>query len=84
MPALGYNYKQPKDLEKTIARVKCDIVVLGTPSNISRIIKIEKPIVRVWFEAKEVDGDRLKEKLISILTKLRDHGKNPFSKETNN
>lgn len=84
LPALGYNCKQLKDLEKTIARVKCDTVVLGTPSDISRIIKIEKPIVRVWFEAKEVDGNRLKEKLISILTKLRDHGKNPFGKETNN
>ena len=84
LPALGYNYKQLKDLEKTITRVKCDVVVLGTPCNISRIIKIEKPIVRVRFEAKEVDGDKLKEKLISILTKLRDHGKNPFSKKTNN
>jgi len=70
MPALGYSQEQLKDLEKSISRVECDTVVLGTPSNISRIIKIEKPVARVWFEAKEVGEELLKERLISLLQNI--------------
>lgn len=47
--------------------IECDAVVLGTPSNISRIIKIKQPVTRVWFEAKEIDDQKLREKLINIL-----------------
>jgi predicted GTPase len=56
-----------KDLEETISRIECDAVVLGTPSNLSRVVKIIQPVARVHFEAKEVDGNKLREKLISIL-----------------
>jgi predicted GTPase len=67
LPALGYSKEQLKDLEETISRIECDAVVLGTPSNISRIVKIIQPVARAYFEAKEVDGNKLREKLINIL-----------------
>ena len=67
LPALGYSKRQLKDLEETISKTECDAVVLGTPSNISRIIEIKQPVARVWFEAKEMDGQKLREKLINIL-----------------
>lgn len=67
LPALGYSKGQLNDLEETISMIECDAVVLGTPSNISRIIKIKQPVTRVWFEAKEIDDQKLREKLINIL-----------------
>ncbi|MEM3404070.1 MAG: GTPase [Nitrososphaeria archaeon] len=70
MPALGYSSEQLEDLEKSISRVECDAVVLGTPSNISKVISINQPVARVWFEAKEVGEELLKERLINILQNI--------------
>lgn len=53
LPAMGYGKKQIKELEKTINRAKCDVVVDATPVNLSKIIKINKPIVRVEYVLKE-------------------------------
>ncbi len=54
LPAMGYGEKQVKDLEKTINAVPCDLVILGTPVDLRRIITIKKPAVRVTYELKEV------------------------------
>jgi predicted GTPase len=59
LPALGYSEGQLKDLEKSINAVPCDAVVLGTPSDITRMIRIRKPVARVKFEASEVGRPRL-------------------------
>ena len=64
LPALGYSEQQLKELERSINGVKCDAVVLGTPSDLTRLIKIRKPVARVQFEAFEVGGPIL-EKLIN-------------------
>ncbi|MEM2528727.1 MAG: cyclic 2,3-diphosphoglycerate synthase [Ignisphaera sp.] len=61
LPSVGYTRQQLNDLEKTIDDIECDVVVLGTPADISRIIKINKPIVRVRFNLKIVDGMSIKE-----------------------
>ena len=53
LPAMGYGEKQIKDLERTINKAKCDVVVDGTPVNISKLIKINKPIVEVDYYLKE-------------------------------
>jgi predicted GTPase len=53
LPAMGYGDKQVRDLEKTIDRVECDSVVIATPVDLSRLITIEKPIVRVTYELDE-------------------------------
>jgi predicted GTPase len=59
LPALGYSDAQLKDLEKSINSVVCDAVVLGTPSDIRRMIRIKQPVARVTFEASEVGKPRL-------------------------
>ena len=59
LPALGYSEKQLKELERSINGVDCDAVVLGTPSDITRMIRINKPVARVRFEASEAGPHRL-------------------------
>jgi len=50
LPAMGYSEEQIKDLEETIARCPCDAVVIGTPTDLRRKIRIEKPTVRVTYD----------------------------------
>ena len=54
LPAMGYGNKQIKDLQDTINKVKCDVVIDGSPVNLKRLIKINKPIVNVSYELEEV------------------------------
>lgn len=54
LPAMGYGDKQVKDLEKTIAKTKADTVVIGTPIDLRKIIKISKPTTRVKYELQEI------------------------------
>lgn len=54
LPAMGYGKAQMKDLETTINRTKCDSVVIGTPIDLSRYIKINKPFTRVKYELQEI------------------------------
>ena len=65
IPALGYSEEQLKELERSINGVACDAVVLGTPSDLTKLIHIRKPVVRVQFEAEEVGGHRLEALLMS-------------------
>ena len=66
LPAMGYGQKQIKDLEETINRTDCDVVVIGTPIDLRRVIKINKPATRVKYYLKELSSpsieDILKEK----------------------
>jgi predicted GTPase len=63
LPAVGYGDEQVHDLEATINATDCDAVVVGTPINLSRIIKIEKPSVRVTYETEEIDTPNLEDLL---------------------
>jgi len=54
LPAMGYGEQQLKDLEATINRTECDSVVIGTPIDLSRIIKINKPFTRVNYNLQEI------------------------------
>ncbi len=54
LPAMGYGNKQVKDLEKTIAKVKADSVVIGTPIDLRKVVKISKPATRVRYELQEI------------------------------
>jgi len=60
LPAMGYGEKQVKDLEKTINAVPCDVVIVGTPVDLRRIIQINKPVVRVTYELVEITKPGLK------------------------
>ncbi len=54
IPAMGYGSKQIKELEETINAVDADVVVVGTPIDLGRIVKINKPTVRVRYELQEI------------------------------
>ncbi|MDO8504617.1 MAG: cyclic 2,3-diphosphoglycerate synthase [Candidatus Liptonbacteria bacterium] len=64
LPAMGYGKKQMEDLETTINKTDCDAVLVATPIDLGRFIKIEKPSTRVRYElsksAKEELGELLK------------------------
>ncbi|MHA2171541.1 MAG: cyclic 2,3-diphosphoglycerate synthase [Candidatus Kariarchaeaceae archaeon] len=59
LPALGYSEKQLQELENVINAVDCDFVLSGTPIDLTRVISVNKPIVRVRYELAEVDGNIL-------------------------
>jgi predicted GTPase len=67
LPAVGYGDEQVHDLEETIRRVPCDLVIVATPVDLTRIIRIDKPMLRVRYSLKEIGtpslGRILKEKL---------------------
>jgi predicted GTPase len=54
LPAMGYGEKQISDLETTINRVPCDTVIIATPIDLRRLVKINKPSVRVIYELEEI------------------------------
>ncbi|HPR17923.1 MAG TPA: cyclic 2,3-diphosphoglycerate synthase [Candidatus Cloacimonadota bacterium] len=54
LPAMGYGEQQVKDLEETINNTDCDCVVIATPIDLRRIIKINKPSVQVSYELQEI------------------------------
>ncbi|MGE5409940.1 MAG: GTP-binding protein, partial [Clostridiales bacterium] len=54
LPAMGYGEQQMKDLEETINNTECDSVIIGTPIDLGRILKINKPSTRVMYELQEI------------------------------
>ncbi len=61
LPAMGYGKEQISDLEKTINATPCDLVVIGTPIDLNRIVKIAKPTVTVTYELQELGLPNLHE-----------------------
>ena len=59
LPAMGYGAQQIKDLETTINRTKCDLVIIATPIDLTRILKIKKPAVRVHYSLQEIGSPDL-------------------------
>lgn len=60
LPAMGYSPKQIKDLEATINRVPADAVIIGTPIDLARIVKIKKPAYRVTYDLEEIGEPNLR------------------------
>jgi predicted GTPase len=69
LPAMGYGNQQIKDLEKTINSTPCDVVVIGTPIDLNRIVNINKPTVRVTYELKEIGKPNLEDVLNDFIQK---------------
>jgi predicted GTPase len=63
LPAMGYGEKQTRELAKTIEAIDCDLVVSATPIDITRVIKVGKPILRVGYELEEIGTPTLKDVL---------------------
>jgi len=63
LPAMGYGEKQIAELTETINRSDCDLVVSGTPIDLSRLIETEKKILRVRYDIEEIGSPDLEEVL---------------------
>jgi len=63
LPAMGYSSMQRHELEETIRRTPCDLVVIATPIDLNRVIKIDKPNLRVTYEVEELTKPGLAEAL---------------------
>ena len=69
LPAMGYGEVQLKDMEATINRTECDAVVIGTPIDLGRIIKIKKPYTRVYYNLQEIGRPNFTEILDDFVKK---------------
>ncbi|MBD3260001.1 GTPase [Candidatus Woesearchaeota archaeon] len=67
LPAMGYGRKQVKELEKTIRKANCDLVIDGSPVNLDKLIKSNKPIIPISYEIKEKGGLKVED----VLKKLK-------------
>jgi len=61
LPAMGYSAMQRHELEETINRVPCDLVLVATPIDLARVIKLTKPYLRVTYEVEETSHPGLAE-----------------------
>jgi predicted GTPase len=61
LPAMGYGKEQTHDLEATINRMNVDLVLSGTPIDLTRIIKVNKPMQRVRYELQEIGQPTLED-----------------------
>jgi predicted GTPase len=66
LPAMGYDKVQIQDLEETINAVDCEVVIIGTPIDLTKIITINKPAVRVQYHLEEIGKTTLEDVLKSF------------------
>ncbi len=67
LPAMGYSPRQIEDLEETINKAEADVVIIGTPIDLRKLIKINKPAVRVTYELQEIGKPDLRDALKQFL-----------------
>ncbi|MDH4018768.1 MAG: cyclic 2,3-diphosphoglycerate synthase [Xanthomonadales bacterium] len=70
LPAMGYGEQQTRDLEATINNTECDAVVIGTPIDLNRVVKIDKPSTRVNYDLQEIGYPDLANVLEDFLSGL--------------
>lgn len=70
LPSLGYTPEQKRDLEETIRRIDADCVLVATPARLERVVKIDKPVVRVGWRLKIVEGPTVREIVDRIVERL--------------
>ncbi|NOT01395.1 MAG: GTPase [Phycisphaerales bacterium] len=69
LPAMGYGKKQMGELEKTINAADCDLVLIGTPIDLGRLLKINKPHQRVRYELDDASTAALKKEITAVLAR---------------
>ncbi len=67
LPAMGYGSSQVGELAETIAKTPADVVVIGTPIDLRRVIELSKPAVRVRYELEETGSPTLADVLAPLL-----------------
>jgi predicted GTPase len=67
LPAMGYGEEQQADLEATINASDADLVLIGTPIDLGRLLEFNKPSIRVRYELQEIGQPTLKDVLLEKL-----------------
>lgn len=70
VPSTGYTPEQLRDLNETLRRMDVDVVVLGTPADISKLLSIDVPIVKVSWELKVLEGPTIEDLVKEFLTRV--------------
>ena len=71
MPALGYSSQQLQELQDSINKVDCDAVLLGTPADLRKKIRIEKPTAKVKFQGKDAGEPKFSSHLEKIIENIK-------------
>jgi predicted GTPase len=71
LPAMGYGEEQMRDLTATIERTECDSVVIATPIDLARVIKITKPHTRVEYSLQEIGRPDMRDVLSEFIKKVK-------------
>ncbi|HYM59755.1 MAG TPA: cyclic 2,3-diphosphoglycerate synthase [Thermoanaerobaculia bacterium] len=66
LPAMGYGQHQIVELEETIRRTPADVVVIGTPIDLRRVLSIDKPAVRARYELRELEAGKLAKEVAGV------------------
>ena len=70
VPAMGYTAQQIEDLEKTLNNVKADIILNGSPIDLTKLIKTNKPIVKVSYDIEPIGSPTIEEVLDTFINKF--------------
>ncbi len=71
LPAMGYGDKQMNELEQTINSCDCDLVIIGTPVDLPRFLKLNKPTIRVYYELEEIGHPDLRDVITRTFAKYQ-------------
>ncbi|MFW9988852.1 MAG: cyclic 2,3-diphosphoglycerate synthase [Candidatus Odinarchaeota archaeon] len=69
IPAMGYNEQQIKDMEETLNKIEAEIVIDGSPINLEKLIKCNKPIVRVNYDIESIKSPTIEQVLDKFIDK---------------
>ena len=69
VPAMGYTDKQIEDLENTLKNVKCDIILNGSPIDLSKLVKVDKPIIKVTYDIEAIGTPTIESVLDEFVAK---------------
>jgi len=72
LPAMGYGEDQMRDLSETIERSDCDAVIIATPIDLGRVIKINKPNTRVEYSLQEIGHPDVEDVLRDMILKIKE------------
>ncbi|MFX1356807.1 MAG: GTPase, partial [Promethearchaeota archaeon] len=70
VPAMGYSDEQIEDMEKTLNKAKCDIIVNGSPIDLEKLVKVNKPIVTVRYDIEAVKSPTIEDVLDDFTNKF--------------
>jgi predicted GTPase len=71
LPAMGYGEQQMKDLSATIEKTGCDSVIIATPIDLQRVIKINKPCTRVEYSLQEIGNPNMDDILDDFIKAIK-------------